>query len=102
MIPVTPSRSALLGLRRQVRLHGSKALLFSALLILLPLCASPASAQTWTGAGDGVDWNDPANWNFLPNPGPNVGLNFVNNALPSSSEICLPLAPALSLSTATV
>lgn len=26
----------------------------------------PASGSTWTGAGDGVNWSDAANWDTAP------------------------------------
>ena len=35
----------------------------------VPTCPTDGSADTWTGAGDGVSWSDPGNWSIDSVPG---------------------------------
>ncbi len=45
---------------------------------ILALTASATFAQTWTGAGDGVSWNQLANWTALPVSQQGQFINFTN------------------------
>lgn len=51
----------------------------AALLVLGGLLALSAYAQTWTGNGDGISWNDPANWSTNAVPS-GVGATIANPA----------------------
>ena len=53
-------------------------------LALLLTCLS-SLAQTWTGGGNGVSWNQATNWNFLPVSGPGTAIQF-NNAAPLTTN----------------
>ena len=52
----------------QVSMYKSTVLLIL-LAVMVPSSGS-AWAATWTGAGDGIDWNDANNWDTFSVPGP--------------------------------
>src|SRR5882757_1566796 len=39
-----------------------RSILIAAALAAAPLTSAFADVRTWTGAGDGISWNDPINW----------------------------------------
>lgn len=53
---------------------------------ILALVTASAFAQTWTGGGDNISWNQAANWNSLPVSGPGTGIVFNNPAAVVSNQ----------------
>ena len=53
---------------------------------ILALLSATALAQTWTGGGNGVSWNQAANWSVLPVSNPGTFLSFANAAAITTNQ----------------
>src|SRR4051812_32115046 len=52
-----------------------RSIVMAAALAAAPLTTALAADRVWTGAGDGVSWNDPLNWDggaVVPSDGDNL------------------------------
>lgn len=63
---------------RCLKSHSAKTAATLAPLLFALLAATSASAQNWTGGGDGVSWSQTLNWFSLPVSGPATSLSFSN------------------------
>src|SRR5262245_52112143 len=55
------------------------------------LTSALASAQvTWTGGGDGISWNDAANWSSSTIPAATDDVVLDNSTVPGSYDVTLP------------
>ncbi len=72
-------------------MHTSTRRTILATSILALISSTAAFAQTWTGGGDGVSWNQNANWNFAPISQPGQFINFTNaGALVTNQNLANP------------
>ena len=63
-----------------------KFLYFALILALISSNSLSAATFTWTGAGDGVSWNDQSNWN--------VGAGFPDDAVENTRRGRVIILPA--------
>lgn len=60
------------------KFHGSKTGASLASLLCTLLAVTSASAQDWTGGGDGIFWTNSANWSSSPVSASTTNLSFSN------------------------
>lgn len=58
--------------------------------VWLLVSAFAAAQVTWTGSGDGVSWNDAANWSTATVPGATDDVLLDNAHIPASYDVTLP------------